>query len=326
MEWKAQRDATTFNLYRAAGGSDRFEKLNTEPLTSRIFRDDNATAGVAYRYTVRAVGRRGIESAPAPVATAAALPESREPVLVAAFGGRTDVGSGSVLAKPALRDGAKLALAVAAALLATTDTESLAAGTGKSPQPDIPFILADDLGRTDVGFMGCKEIRTPHLDKLANAGAVLDAFHVQPVCSPTRAALMTVRYAAHTGVYTIVRPHAKWGLPLADALHVAGHETAICGKWHLGEFEEAYRPTKRGFDHQYGHWFGAIDYFKHDCGGLPSRVAIRMGDWKLLLNASGGGKVKELRARLDQWMKNAVPAGNATADGSTVTPKRGKKK
>ncbi|MCX6907760.1 MAG: arylsulfatase [Verrucomicrobia bacterium] len=135
-------------------------------------------------------------------------------------------------------------------------------------KPNILFILADDLGRTDVGFMGCKEIRTPHLDKLAAAGAVLDAHYVQPVCSPTRAALMTGRYATHTGVYTIVRPHAAWGLPLeertlAQALREAGYETAITGKWHLGEFEETYRPTGRGFDHQYGFWFGMIDYFKH---------------------------------------------------------------
>ncbi len=135
-------------------------------------------------------------------------------------------------------------------------------------KPNILFILADDLGRTDVGFMGCKDIRTPQLDKLAGAGAVLDAHYVQPVCSPTRAALMSGRYATHTGVYTIVRPHARWGLPLeertlAQALREAGYETAIVGKWHLGEFEEAYRPTRRGFDHQYGHWFGAIDYFTH---------------------------------------------------------------
>ncbi|MBI5396711.1 MAG: arylsulfatase [Verrucomicrobia bacterium] len=140
------------------------------------------------------------------------------------------------------------------------------------PKPNILLVLADDLGRTDVGFMGCKEIRTPHLDKLAHAGAVLDAFYVQPVCSPTRSALMTGRYVAHTGVYGIVRPHAAWGLPLeertlAQALREAGYETAIAGKWHLGEFQPAYRPTKRGFDHQYGHWFGAIDYFKHERDG-----------------------------------------------------------
>ena len=137
-----------------------------------------------------------------------------------------------------------------------------------APRPNIVFLLIDDLGRSDVGFMGCKDIQTPNIDKLAHGGAILDAHYVQPVCSPTRAALMTGRYATRTGVYTIVRPHAKWGMPLtertlANALHDAGYETAITGKWHLGEFDPSYVPTKRGFDHQYGHYFGQIDYFTH---------------------------------------------------------------
>jgi arylsulfatase A-like enzyme len=137
-----------------------------------------------------------------------------------------------------------------------------------SGHPNVLYILADDLGYADVGFTGCKDIHTPQLDKLARAGAVLQSFYVQPVCSPTRAALMTGRYAARTGVYTVVRPNAPWGLKLeertlAQALRDAGYETAICGKWHLGEFQPAYRPTRRGFDHQYGLWFGMIDYFTH---------------------------------------------------------------
>lgn len=140
-------------------------------------------------------------------------------------------------------------------------------------KPNIVYILADDFGYADAGFMGCKDIKTPNLDKLAKSGAVLESFYVQPVCSPTRASLMTGRYVAHTGVYTIVRPHAKWGLPLgertlAQALKEAGYETAITGKWHLGEFEDAYHPTSRGFDHQYGLWFGMIDYFTHMRDGV----------------------------------------------------------
>ncbi|WP_052573623.1 arylsulfatase [Haloferula sp. BvORR071] len=135
-------------------------------------------------------------------------------------------------------------------------------------RPNIVFFLIDDLGYADCGFNGGKQIKTPNIDKLAREGSILDSLYVQPVCSPTRAALMTGRYPTHTGVYTIVRPHAKWGLPLAErtlanALHDAGYETAITGKWHLGEFEPAYLPTARGFDHQYGHYFGAIDYFTH---------------------------------------------------------------
>ncbi len=145
---------------------------------------------------------------------------------------------------------------------------STAAAADPAPRPNIVFFLIDDLGRSDVGFMGGKDIQTPNIDNLAHGGAILDAHYVQPVCSPTRAALMTGRYATHTGVYTVVRPHAKWGLPLqertlANALKDAGYETAITGKWHLGEFEPAYLPTARGFDHQHGHYFGMIDYFTH---------------------------------------------------------------
>ena len=135
-------------------------------------------------------------------------------------------------------------------------------------KPNILYILADDMGYADAGFNGCEDIKTPNIDALARGGANLKSFYVQPVCSPTRAALLTGRYATHTGVYTIVTPNAPWGLKLeertlAQALRGAGYETAIVGKWHLGEFEPAYRPTQRGFDHQYGLWFGMIDYFTH---------------------------------------------------------------
>ncbi len=138
----------------------------------------------------------------------------------------------------------------------------------RAEQPNIVFILSDDQGYADAGFMGGTEIRTPHLDRLAYGGTVLESFYVQPVCSPTRASLMTGRYVSRTGVYHVVRPNAHWGLPLAertlaDALHDAGYQTAICGKWHLGEYQLNYRPTHRGFDLQYGHWFGALDYFTH---------------------------------------------------------------
>jgi arylsulfatase A-like enzyme len=144
----------------------------------------------------------------------------------------------------------------------------LFAGDEPPQKPNIVFLLIDDLGYADCGFNGGQEIRTPHIDKLAHGGAILESHYVQPVCSPTRAALMTGRYATRTGVYTIVRPGARWGLPLsertlANALHEAGYETALTGKWHLGEFDRAYLPTSRGFDHQYGHYFGAIDYFTH---------------------------------------------------------------
>jgi arylsulfatase A-like enzyme len=154
------------------------------------------------------------------------------------------------------------------ATLLLTPLSALFAADALTPKPNIVFFLIDDLGYADCGFNGGKEIKTPNIDKLASGGAVLESHYVQPVCSPTRAALMTGRYATRTGVYTVVRPHAKWGLPLAErtlasALQEAGYETAITGKWHLGEFARAYLPTSRGFDHQYGHYFGALDYFTH---------------------------------------------------------------
>lgn len=152
------------------------------------------------------------------------------------------------------------------AILALVPSFLFAADAAPTSKPNIVFLLIDDLGYTDCGFNGGRDIKTPHIDRLAASGAVLESHYVQPVCSPTRAAFMTGRYATRTGVYTIVRPHAKWGLKLeertlANALKETGYETAITGKWHLGEFEPEYLPTRRGFDHQYGHYFGALDYF-----------------------------------------------------------------
>jgi arylsulfatase A-like enzyme len=137
-----------------------------------------------------------------------------------------------------------------------------------TPKPNIVFILADDLGFKDVGYQGGR-IKTPNIDKLAARGAKLDQFYVQPVCSPTRSSLMTGRYPMRYGLQVgVVRPWARHGLPLdertlAQALKEAGYVTAIHGKWHLGHVNEKYLPTARGFDRQYGHYNGALDYFTH---------------------------------------------------------------
>ena len=158
-----------------------------------------------------------------------------------------------------------------AAFILTFSPAGILAGE-KAKQPNIVFFLIDDLGYTDVGFNG-GDIKTPHIDKLAAAGARLAAFYVQPVCSPTRAALLTGRYPMRHGLQVgVVRPWAQYGLPLeertlAQALKSAGYRTAIVGKWHLGHFQKAYLPTMRGFDHQYGHYNGALDYFTHERDG-----------------------------------------------------------
>src|SRR6187401_2605146 len=99
-------------------------------------------------------------------------------------------------------------------------------------KPDIIVILSDDQGSYDVSWRG-SEIKTPNLDQLAASGAKLDQFYAQPLCSPTRAALLTGRYPMRYGLQVgVVRPWANYGLPLEErllpqALHEAGYTTAI---------------------------------------------------------------------------------------------------
>ncbi len=146
------------------------------------------------------------------------------------------------------------------------------AALGVDQKPNILFILADDLGWKDVGFHG-SDIRTPNLDKLAVAGVRLEQFYAQPMCTPTRAALMTGRYPMRYGLQTAVIPTgATYGLAtdewlLPQSLKAAGYNTAIIGKWHLGHADQKYWPKQRGFDHQYGPLIGEIDYFTHECEG-----------------------------------------------------------
>jgi arylsulfatase A-like enzyme len=136
-------------------------------------------------------------------------------------------------------------------------------------RPHIIVMVADDLGWQDVSYHGEGKISTPHLDSLASRGVQLDQFYVQPVCSPTRGALMTGRYPMRFGMQCgVVRPWASHGLPLeeqtlAEGLQAAGYATAITGKWHLGHINGDYLPLQRGFDIQYGHYNGALDYFTH---------------------------------------------------------------
>ncbi len=161
----------------------------------------------------------------------------------------------------------RISLALFASCLALT--AALASAKEAAP-PNIVIILADDLGYADVGFAGGKEIKTPHLDKLAASGARLDQYYVQPLCSPTRAALLTGRYPMRYGLQVgILRPTEQRGLPLNErllpqALKEVGYTTAIVGKWHLGHNLPGYLPTDRGFDQQYGHYNGQIHYFDHD--------------------------------------------------------------
>ena len=140
-------------------------------------------------------------------------------------------------------------------------------------KPNVVIIVADDLGYADVSFNG-GDIPTPHIDRIANEGVNLRRFYVCPVCSPTRAGLMTGRWPSRFGcMRAVITPWRHHGMPpeeqtIAEMLEDAGYrERAIMGKWHLGHFRKAFHPTRQGFNHFYGHYNGAIDYYTHEREG-----------------------------------------------------------
>ena len=164
---------------------------------------------------------------------------------------------------------ALIAIAVIANVLFGPVSVAPAADT----KPNIVVILADDLGNADLGYRG-SDIKTPNIDKLAHEGVRLESFYGMPVCTPSRAELMTGRYAMRYGLQTLVIfPSHAYGLPtdertLAQALKDAGYQTAMVGKWHLGHADQKYWPQNRGFDHFYGNLVGEVDYFTKGRGGL----------------------------------------------------------
>ena len=130
-------------------------------------------------------------------------------------------------------------------------------------RPNIVILVADDLGWADVGYHG-SSIRTPNIDQLQSRGVELDFHYVAPMCTPTRAALLTGRYWSRFGN---TKPSNERVLPwdtmtLARGLQGADYRTAISGKWHLGSKPE-WGPRKFGFDQFYGSLAGGINPWNH---------------------------------------------------------------
>lgn len=134
---------------------------------------------------------------------------------------------------------------------------------GTAAAPNFVFIIADDLGWADVGFHG-GSTPTPHLDKLARAGVELSQHYVFPVCSPTRATLLSGRYCTRFGITTPtnVRAYPFDTMTLPRALKSAGYDTCLTGKWHLGSKPEE-GPNHFGFDHSYGSLAGGVGPWDH---------------------------------------------------------------
>ncbi|BCX47557.1 N-acetylgalactosamine-6-sulfatase [Haloferula helveola] len=173
-------------------------------------------------------------------------------------------------------------------------------------KPNIIFILSDDMGWNEPAFNGGKAEWTPHMDQLRKAGVSLDQFYVHAVCSPTRAAFMTGRYAFRTWADWRSEDFGKpsylamldmklakneagddtrriHGLAteertVAEALKEAGYFTSIVGKWHCGEWLPGQLPMGQGFMHQYGHYGWGIDYNNKTIPhNAPARYAVY--DW-----------------------------------------------
>ena len=144
-------------------------------------------------------------------------------------------------------------------------------------RPNILMILVDDPGYGDLSSYGAKDLQSPHIDGLVGAGIRFDNFYANcPVCSPTRASLMTGRYPELVGVPGVIRTHAEnnWGymdpkaILLPQVLKRVGYHTAIIGKWHLG-LEAPNRPNDRGYDHFHGYLGDMMDdYYKHRRHGI----------------------------------------------------------
>ena len=141
-----------------------------------------------------------------------------------------------------------------------------AASPGAAERPNVIIMLADDLGWADVGFHG-GDIDTPSLDRLAAEGVELSRFYTTPICSPTRAALMTGRNPIRLGVaYGVILPWDNNGVHpgerfLSEAFLDLGYQTAMVGKWHLGHAQQTYHPNNRGFEHFYGHLHTEVGYY-----------------------------------------------------------------
>ncbi len=159
---------------------------------------------------------------------------------------------------------ATCALPVLAASEKKPDTASAAA-----PKPSVIVIMTDDQGAGDVGCYGARDLETPNIDAIAARGVRFTQFYSgAPVCSPSRAALMTGRYPLRAGLIGNAgsQPGGK-GVPteqvtMAEMFKAAGYATAHIGKWHLG-FCEGEMPNAQGFDHSFGHMGGCIDNFSH---------------------------------------------------------------
>jgi len=151
----------------------------------------------------------------------------------------------------------KRTMAIWLAVLALAGAGLCGAAQAMAVKPNIIIIFTDDQGYADVGKFGAEGFQTPHLDRMAEEGAIFRNFHVaQPVCSASRAALLTGCYPNRIGIHGALAPGTKTGISdnettLAQLLKQQGYATAMFGKWHLGDAPQ-FMPLRHGFDEYFG--------------------------------------------------------------------------
>ena len=158
--------------------------------------------------------------------------------------------------------------------LLVASLSALTAARGAETRPNVVIFLADDAGWGDYGHSGNTQVATPHIDSIARGGVSLDRFFVCPVCSPTRAEMLTGRYHPRGGVRGVSTGQERLDLDektLAEAFKAAGYATGAFGKWHNGS-QWPYHPMARGFDEYFGytsgHWGEYFDAPLEDAGRM----------------------------------------------------------
>jgi len=138
----------------------------------------------------------------------------------------------------------------------------------ENTKPNVIIIYADDQGAIDLNSFGAKDLVTPNMDKLVNSGIKFTQFYGAPICSPSRAGLLTGKTPQRAGVPGNVSSLSdEDGMPteqftMAEMFKEAGYKTAHIGKWHLGQAKDK-QPNAQGFDYSFGHLVGCIDSYSH---------------------------------------------------------------
>lgn len=166
-------------------------------------------------------------------------------------------------------------------ILAVVGVSTFGLSFARATLPHIIFVLYDDLGYNDAGWRASGPSDDlaeawPTTSAMARKGVMLGQYYTQPICTPSRGALLTGQYPVNLGLqHDVINPSDIHHLPIAEItlaqiLRDAGYRTIGVGKWHLGGQSDAVVPTARGFDEFYGYWLGWSDYWNHTAGvGLP---------------------------------------------------------